>query len=198
MNSGRSHKGVLYSVLGTLMSVAFICLVSGIVFLILGAVKNYSVWIFGAGSQEILPAFIGVSFLLIAVPMLTILIIEKKNLRKIWIPLLCACVCVTAVTVALVMITSPNNHYTVEVSDNGRYTVIICEANKGEENEVIFYQLLGDNLMRRMSTSKCICEGYRPISEGNAEIEWSERSFTVKIPYGDNDFKRQTFSCIED
>ena len=196
MKSKGLNKGVLYSIFGTVMSVALIALIAGIVFFILGVTKNYSVWIFGKGSQEVLPIFIGASFLLLALPALVILMIESKKLRKIAVATSVACVCITTAVVTVTMLTAPNNYYTTMVSDNGRYTIIICEASKGDLNEVIFYQLYSDNLMRKVSTTRCICEGYRPISSGNVEIEWSAHVFTVKIPDdGEGDYLRQSFTC---
>lgn len=195
---GRSRKGIIYTILSIVMCIAFICFISGIVFWAMGKAKNYSVWLFGLGSAELLPPFISASFILLAIPALIILACEVKKLRVLSYVGMAVSVCAVALILVITILNTPDNYYTVEVSDNGAYTIIICEANDGDINEVIFYQLLDNGMMRRLSTSRCICEGYRPISSGNAEIEWSGFNFTVKVPDPNTsgEFFRQTFTCI--
>jgi len=195
----KSKKGIIYGAFAVVMAVALICFTSGVVLWMLGKLKNYSVWMFGVGSSELLPPFISASFLLLVLPALIILACEVKRLRIASYAGMAVSVCAVALILTLTLAASPDNHYTIEVSDNGLYTVIVCEASKGDINEVIFYQLVGDSFMRRLSTSRCICDGYRPISSGEVEIEWNRHVFTVKVPTGsEGEFLRQQFTCITD
>ena len=196
----RSSKGIIYTVFAVIMSIAFICFSSGIVFWVMGKVKNYSLWLFGLASAEILPSFISASFLLLIIPALIIVAIESRKLRIFSYAGIALSVLAVTVILVITFINTPDNYYTIEVSNDGAYTIIVCEASLGDSNEVIFYQLLDSGMMRRLSTSRCICEGYRPISSGYAEIEWSGFNFTVKVPDPNTsgEFFRQTFSCIRD
>lgn len=175
--------------------ILFICIVFAVLFIS----KGLSVWIFGLSSAELLPVFTSVALLLTAIPLLTVLALRSKKFRALSIILSAVCVLGAAAAVLTIKLTSYDNFYTLNTSDDGKYTIVICEANKGDDNRVIFYQLLDDGItMQLVSVSECIAEGYRPFTEGNAEIQWNKYTFTVKVPDTVNeggDFLRQMYKC---
>lgn len=193
----KLNKTALYAVLLTVASVAFIAFVCGIVLLVLWYTKNYSLWLLGRSSSEIIPVLLASSFILFAVPALTILFIEKKLSRNIAVTLISLCVLIPIVTALLTYLAEPEKTYTRVTSDNGKYTLVVCEADFGESTEVIFYQLLDGITMKSVSRTRLILPVKLPYTTDYMTISWLQGGFDVRYPSEEEGrFNRYMFSMI--
>jgi len=123
--SKRSHKGLIYTILGVVMSISVILLICAVVFLILYKTKGFSIWMFGAGSEEILPILLTASLLLTVLPAAFIVMNEKKTLKVAMLITMAACVLASGVYLTISLITAGSSILTSVITDSQQLSICL-------------------------------------------------------------------------